>query len=65
MGNKKYEAIQAMSTEEIAEQISEVTTRLTKIKFNHAVSPVEDTSQLKKTRQHIARLKSELNKRNS
>jgi large subunit ribosomal protein L29 len=65
MGNKKYEAVEAMSTEEIKEQINEVSTRLVKIKFNHAVSPVEDTSQLSKTRRHIARLKTELKKRNA
>ena len=65
MGNKEYEAIEAMSTEEIIEQINEVSTRLVKMNFNHAVSPVEDTSQLSKTRGHIARLKTELNKRNA
>lgn len=65
MGNKKYEAIEAMSKEEIVEQINEVNTRLVKMMFNHAVSPVEDTSQLSKTRTHIARLKTELNKRNA
>jgi large subunit ribosomal protein L29 len=51
------------ATEELQHEFSAAKVRLTKMKFNHAVSPVEDTSVFKKTRKEIARMATELNKR--
>lgn len=63
MANKKYEDIVQMTTDEIIEALDESKERLNKMRFNHTVSPIEDSTQITKTRKRIARLMTELRKR--
>ena len=52
--------IRDLSSEELSEAISEAEVRAQKLKFAHAVSPIENPAQIKSARKHIARLKTEL-----
>ena len=61
--NKLYTEIANTSTEALQSEFTGAKMRLTKMKFNHAVSPLEDTSVLKKAKKEIARMATELNKR--
>lgn len=63
MANSKYEEIVQLATEEIVEQLEECRTQLSKMRFNHAVSPIEDGTQIGKLKKKIARLMTELRKR--
>ena len=59
----KNSEILELSTEEIVARISEEETTLTKLKFAHAVSAIENPSRITKVRKDIARLNTELTKR--
>jgi large subunit ribosomal protein L29 len=59
----KATEIRELSTEDIKQRVQEEKKQLSKMKFNHSISPVEDTSLFKKTRKTIARLLTELNAR--
>lgn len=63
MANSKYEEIAQMSTDELVELHQETEAILTKMRFNHAVSPIEDSTTLKKVRKKIARILTEMRKR--
>jgi large subunit ribosomal protein L29 len=63
MANSKYEQIAGMSTPELEELLDETRVILQKMQFNHAVSPIEDSTQLGETRRKIARISTELRKR--
>lgn len=63
MSNKLYTEIANTSTEELTSELSAAKLRLTKLRFNHTVSPLEDTSIFKKSKQEIARIATELTKR--
>jgi large subunit ribosomal protein L29 len=63
MANNKYEEIVQLTTDDIIEQLEDSKAKLGKMRFNHAVSPVEDSTELKKLRKRIARLMTELRKR--
>ncbi len=65
MANKHYEEIAQLSVEDIKEQIEEAKVRLSKLRFNHTVSPIEDSTQLRKLRKRIARLNTELLRKES
>ena len=45
-----------MSVQDLQERIASEKARLATMKVQHAVSPVEDPSQIKKTRRDIARM---------
>lgn len=45
-----------MSIADLKDRISVDTARLDTMKLNHAISPLEDTSQFKKLRKDIARM---------
>lgn len=60
----KTSVIREMKTDEISDKISEETEALRKLKMHHAVSPLENPLQLRFRRKDIARLKTELTKRN-
>ncbi len=55
--------IKELSTEELVEQIGVETEALKKLKFNHAIAPLESPTQIKNKRREVARLKTELNNR--
>lgn len=59
----KYAEIKELSVEEIKERIQEEQANLTKLKFNHAVSAVENPMQIRTLRRTIAKLNTELKAR--
>ena len=59
----KASVIREMTTEEIKDALTEESSMISKLKLNHAVSPLENPVQLRSRRQIVARLKTELRKR--
>jgi len=59
----KNSEISALSTEELVARISEEKTALTKLKFAHAVSAIENPIRIQNVRKDVARLNTELTKR--
>lgn len=59
----KIAEIRELSNDELKERIETETARYQTTKLNHAVSPLENTSVIKKTRRDIARMKGELRQR--
>ncbi|RYY36375.1 MAG: 50S ribosomal protein L29 [Sphingobacteriaceae bacterium] len=59
----KNSEITGLSTEELVAKLGEEKTSLTKLKFAHAVSAIENPSRITKVRKDIARLTTELTKR--
>ena len=59
----KTSEIKDLTTEEIKEKIETEKAALTKMKMNHAVSPLENPMLILTTRRNIARLMTELRKR--
>jgi large subunit ribosomal protein L29 len=60
----KNSVIREMKTDEVADKISEEIAQLSKLKMNNSVSPLENPLQLRYKKRNIARLKTELTKRN-
>ena len=59
----KNPEIRELSTKELEEKVFDEKEALTRMKLNHAVSPLENPLVLGQTRRLIARLKTELRKR--
>ena len=59
----KNSEILELTTEELVARVSEEKTNLTKLKFAHAVSAIENPLRITKVRKDIARLNTELTKR--
>ncbi|GGG77082.1 hypothetical protein GCM10007415_06170 [Parapedobacter pyrenivorans] len=59
----KNSEIVELSTEDLVAQIAEEKAALTKLKFAHAVSAIENPNRIKYTRKTVARLMTELTKR--
>ena len=59
----KTSEIKDLTTEEIREKIETEKAALTKMKMNHAVSPLENPMLIRTTRRNIARSMTELRKR--
>jgi len=59
----KNSEIREMTTKEVVERIDTERAMLTKLRLNHAVSPLENPLKLREARKNIARLKTELRKR--
>ena len=59
----KKSEIKDLTTEEIREKIEAEKAALNKMKMNHAVSPLENPMLIRTTRRNIARLMTELRKR--
>lgn len=55
--------IKDLSTDDLMEKLAEQKELLIKLKMNHAVSPLENPKQLGAIRKTIARVKTELRKR--
>ena len=64
MAKKEKTNYAEISPEDLKERLMTETERLRKLKFSHAVSPIEDPSQIKISRRELARLKTEVTKRN-
>jgi large subunit ribosomal protein L29 len=55
--------IKELSTPDLIDRLEEEKKQLTKLKLNHAVSPLENPNKIKDYRKTIARIKTELTKR--
>jgi large subunit ribosomal protein L29 len=55
--------INQLSTTDLVERIKEEKSTLMKLKLNHAVSPIENPQKIKFSRKAVARLQTELRKR--
>ena len=56
-------SIQGLSTEDLAARIKEDETRLKKLEFGHAITPLENPMSIRNLRRELARLKTEMNKK--
>jgi len=56
----KQEVVKELSTTDIIERLEEERERITRLKLNHAVSPLENPNDIKANRKAIARLETEL-----
>lgn len=59
----KQEVISEMSTVDLQERMEAEEKQLTKLKLNHAVSPLENPMKIREYRKMIARIKTELRRR--
>ncbi len=59
----KQEVIKEMSTADLIDRLEEEQKLLTKMKMNHAVSPLDNPHKITETKRTIARMKTELRKR--
>jgi len=56
-------SIQALSAEDLTARIKEDELRLKKLEFAHAISPLESPMTIRNLRREVARLKTELKKK--
>ena len=56
----KIQEIKELETKDLVERIKKTQGELTQMKINHSISPLADTSVIKKTRRDIARIMTEL-----
>jgi len=59
----EQQVIRELSTAELLESLENESKQLVKLRLNHAVSPLENPNKIKAYRKTIARLKTELRKR--
>jgi large subunit ribosomal protein L29 len=59
----KQEVVKELSTADLVERLEEERKHLTRMRMNHAVSPLENPHQISDNRKTIARLETELRKR--
>ncbi len=59
----KQEVIRELSTADLVERLEEEKKHLTRMQLNHAVSPLDNPHQITENKKTIARLKTELRKR--
>jgi large subunit ribosomal protein L29 len=56
----KNSEIRSLSESEIVERLAAEQTNLTKLRFAHAISPIENPNKIKESRRLVARLKTAL-----
>jgi large subunit ribosomal protein L29 len=61
----KNKDIVALSTAELQAKMTEEQANLTKLRLNHATSPIENPIKIRDSRKAVARLATELTKRNN
>ena len=59
----EQKVVRELTTGEIIERLDEEKRQLSKLKLNHAVSPLENPNKIKTYRKTIARLETELRRR--
>ncbi len=59
----KQEVVKEMSTADIVDRLDEEKKHLTRMRLNHAVSPLENPQVIVESKKTIARMKTELRKR--
>jgi large subunit ribosomal protein L29 len=55
--------LKSLSQQDLKEKITEEQLRLKKITFSHAITPIENPMSIRSLRREIARMKTELHKR--
>lgn len=61
----KQQEITKLSVEDLKNRINDFSEQLTKMNLSHAVAPMENPIQIRKVRRTVARLRTELTKRES
>ena len=59
----KQEVIKELSTDELLERLDEERKQLLRLKLNHTVSPLENPNKIREYKKMIARMLTELRKR--
>ena len=59
----KTKEIKELETKELAEKLETAVAQYDQMKLNHAVTPMENPSQIKAARRDIARMQTELRQR--
>ena len=59
----KIKEIKELETKDLVEQVEAEVVKYNQMKLNHAISPLENPSEIKATRRDIARMKTELRQR--
>lgn len=59
----KQEVVKEMSTADLVERLDEEVKHLTKLRLNHAVSPLDNPHKIVESKKTIARMKTEIRKR--
>jgi large subunit ribosomal protein L29 len=59
----KIKVIRELTTSEIKERLDAETARLSSLKINHSISPLDNPSQIKVLRRDIAKFNTELRQR--
>jgi large subunit ribosomal protein L29 len=59
----KNTVVKEMSTVELLERLTEEQKQIAKLRINHAVTPLENPQKIKEYKTTIARIKTELRKR--
>ena len=59
----KIKEIKELETKDLVEKVEAEVVKYNQMKLNHAISPLENPSELKATRRDIARMKTELRQR--
>ena len=59
----KSKEIKELETKDLAERLETEVAKYNQMKLNHAITPLENPSQIKATRRDIARMKTELRQR--
>ena len=59
----KIKELKELETKELAERIETEVAKYNQMKLNHAITPLENPSQIKAARRDIARMKTELRQR--
>ena len=59
----KIKEVRELETKDLAERIEAEVAKYNQMKLNHAITPLENPSQIKAARRDIARMKSELHQR--
>jgi large subunit ribosomal protein L29 len=63
MPSKNYQELESVNLDELKNELETNQLKLTKMKFNHAISPLENTNVIRETKKQIARIQTELRKR--
>lgn len=63
MAQIKREDLNNLTSEDLKQRLHDDADRLQKLRFNHAVNPLENPLQLRYLRREVARLRTELRKR--
>ena len=63
MAKLKREDLNQLSNEDLQQRLHDDSQHITKLQFTHAVNPIDNPSQLRSIRREIARIKTEIRKR--